>query len=98
METPDGERYWSRYDYQTITPIDGYTTLDGFTDESGVINPDMPRARLNVSFVDQGERTLVTTIVNYGSAEDLQKVIAMGMEQGMTSTMERLDELLERLR
>ena len=98
METPDGQKYWSRYDYQTITPIDGYTTLDGFTDESGVINPDMPRAKLNVSFVDQGERTLVTTVVNYGSAEDLQKVIAMGMEQGMTSTMERLDELLERLR
>ena len=98
MITPDNQKFWNRLDYKTITPIDGYTTLDGFTDESGVINPDMPRAKLNVSFVDQGERTLVTTVVNYGSAEDLQKVIAMGMEQGMTSTLERLDELLERLR
>ena len=97
METPDGETYWSRYDYQTITPIDGYTTLDGFTDESGVINPDMPRGKLDVAFVDQGERTLVTTVVHYASAEDLQKVIAMGMKEGMTSTLERLDELLERL-
>ena len=97
MVTPDGETYWSRYDYQTITPIDGYAALDGFTDESGAINPDMPRSKLNVAFVDQGERTLVTTVVDYASAEDLQKVIAMGMKEGTTSTLERLDELLERL-
>jgi hypothetical protein len=37
----------------------------------------------------------VTTVVHYASAEDLQKVIGMSMEGGMTSTLERLDELFE---
>lgn len=95
MLTPDGETYWSRYDYQTITPIDGYTALDGFSDEAGEINPDMPRSKMDVAFTDQSERTLVTTVVHYASPEDLQKVIAMGMKEGLTSTLERLDELLE---
>jgi hypothetical protein len=36
----------------------------------------------------------VTTVILYSSAEDVQKVIDMGMKDGMTSTLERLDELL----
>ena len=98
MLTPDGQTYWSRFDYQTIDPIDRYTALDGFSDESGGINPDMPRSNMNVSFVDQGERTLVTSVVLYASVDDLQKAVGMGMKEGITSTQGRLDELLERLR
>jgi len=33
-------------------------------------------------------------VVLYNSPEDVQKVIDMGLKDGMTSTMERLDELL----
>ncbi len=94
MITPDGQSFWSRLDYQTINPIDGYTALDGFSDEAGVVNPDMPRARWDVAFTDAKERTLVTTVVVYSSAEDVQKVIDMGLKEGMASTLERLDELL----
>jgi uncharacterized protein YndB with AHSA1/START domain len=94
MITPDGQAFWSRLDYQTINPIDGYTALDGFSDEAGIVNPDMPRARWDVAFADAKERTLVTTVVVYNSAEDVQKVIDMGLKEGMTSTLERLDELL----
>ena len=94
MITPDGQSFWSRIDYQTISPIDGYTALDGFSDEAGVVNPDMPRSRWEVTFTDANERTLVTTVVTYNSAEDVQKVVDMGMKEGMTSTLERLDELL----
>jgi hypothetical protein len=36
----------------------------------------------------------VETIVKYDSLNDLKTVINMGMEQGMLSTMEKLDELL----
>jgi uncharacterized protein YndB with AHSA1/START domain len=94
MITPDDQKYWSRVDYQTIDPIDGYTAQDGFCDEAGVVNPDMPRSRWDVAFTDENRRTLVTTVVHYASAESLQAVIDMGIKDGMTSTLERLDELL----
>lgn len=97
MVMPDGQEFWGRMDYQTIRPIDGYTLLDGFCDETGTLSPDMPRARWDVSFKDAGARTLVETVVAYGSAAELEQVIAMGMEAGMTSTLERLDELLSTL-
>ena len=94
MITPDGQQFWGRMDYQTIDPIDGYTLLDGFCDDTGALNRDMPQARWEVSFQTAAGRTLVQTIVAYNSAEALEKVIAMGMKEGMTSTLERLDELL----
>jgi len=70
------------------------TALDGFCDEGGIINPELPRARWNVSFTDVRERTLVTTLVSYKSPEDVQKAIDMGLKDGLASTLERLDELL----
>ena len=94
MVTPDGHHFWNRLDYGTIDPIDGYTAKDGFCDEAGTVNPGMPRSDWTVTFAEMSDRTLVTTVVRYASPEDLQKVIDMGLEGGMASTMERLDELL----
>lgn len=94
MITPDGQTFWSRLDYLAIHPIDDYAALDGFADETGQVNPDLPRSRWEVSFTDAHERTLVTTIVQYNSADDVQKAIDMGLKDGLASTLERLDELL----
>ncbi|AYB35338.1 SRPBCC family protein [Chryseolinea soli] len=94
MVEPSGSEYWGRLDYLKIRPIDNYTALDGFSDASGNINPDLPRAQWDVSFQDLAKHALVQTIVTYKSLADLETVIKMGMEQGMTSTLERLDDLL----
>jgi uncharacterized protein YndB with AHSA1/START domain len=94
MVMPDGQAFWSRQDYQTIKPIDGFVALDAFSDETGAVNPDLPRASWDVGFTEVQTRTLVTTIVQYSSAEDVQKVIDMGLKDGLASTLERLDELL----
>jgi uncharacterized protein YndB with AHSA1/START domain len=94
MITPDGQKFWNRLDYKTIKPIDGYTAQDGFCDEAGSVNPEMPGSQWDVSFSDEKARTLVTTLVNYASVESLQAAIKMGLKDGMTSTLERLDDLL----
>lgn len=54
----------------------------------------MPRAKWAVTFTDKGENTIVETVVTYASLNDLETVINMGMQTGMTSTLEKLDELL----
>ncbi len=95
MLMPDGQAFWNRQDFRTINPIDRYAALDAFCDEAGTVNPDMPRAQWEVTFADAtGGKTLVTTVVQYNSPEDVQKVIDMGMKDGLASTLERLDELL----
>lgn len=94
MVDPSGTEYWGYTEYLTIDPIDNYTTRDAFSDETGKINSDLPTANWNVTFTDKDGNSLVHTVVTYPSLEGLEKVIEMGMQEGMTSTLERLDELL----
>lgn len=97
MIDPNGAEYWGWVDYKTIAPRENYTSTDAFSDESGAINPNLPRADWKVTFLDEGDHARVVTVVTYASPEDLQKVIDMGMKDGLASTLERLDELLVRL-
>lgn len=97
MIMPDGTEYWSRQDYVSIQPIEHYTARDGFTDETGEVNPALPQSDQDLTFMELGDHTLVQTIVTYQSLNDLEKVIEMGMQEGLTSTLERLDELLPTL-
>jgi uncharacterized protein YndB with AHSA1/START domain len=98
MVAPDGKEHWGRTDYLKINPIKNYTALDGFCDEHGNLNPDLPRANWNVTFQDFGQNTLVQTVVTYKSLADLETVINMGMKEGLTATLENLDDLLVELR
>lgn len=97
MVDPDGKEYWGRMDYLKINPIENYTALDAFCDEKGNLNPDLPRANWLATFKDQGEQSLVQTVVTYKSLADLEAVIQMGMKEGLIATLERLDVLLEKL-
>ena len=94
MIDPAGQEYWGLMNYLTIRPIEGYTGVDGFCDESANLDPNLPQATWDVSFIDMAQHSLVQTIVTYNSLADLEKVIAMGMQEGLSSTLECLDELL----
>ncbi|MBS1681279.1 MAG: SRPBCC domain-containing protein [Bacteroidetes bacterium] len=94
MVEPNGNEYWGYTTYRKIKPVDFYTASDAFSNEAGKINADMPRAEWLVTFTDRAENTLVETVVTYASLSDLEKVIQMGMEQGMMATLEKLDKLL----
>lgn len=98
MIAEDGTEYWGIVRYDTIDPIDGYTTTDFFSDPSGTPNEDLPASSWVVRFTEDGaDATLVHSRITYASPEDLQTVIDMGMEEGMASTFEKLDETLASL-
>lgn len=97
MVEPSGTAHWGLTEYVKIKPMDYYTTLDAFSNEEGEINTQFPRAKWKVTFTDKGEHALVETVVTYNSLADLEAVIQMGMEQGLKSTLERLDVLLAKL-
>ena len=94
MIEPNGTAYWGRMDYLKIKPIEYYSALDAFCDENGNFNPELPRATWDVSFTELGENALVQSVVTYRSLADLEAVIQMGVKDGMTLTLEKLDDLL----
>jgi uncharacterized protein YndB with AHSA1/START domain len=98
MIDPDGTEYWGYTEYYDVHPIDYYRTIDYFSNNEGTINKELPSANWKISFTDKNENTTVTTVVTYSSLEDLETIINMGMKDGMISTLEKLDELLSKLK
>lgn len=94
MVEPNGIEHWSITEYLEIRPTNYFTTSDAFCNEKGEINPKYPRAKGKITFVDKGKITITETVITYSSLADVEAVIQMGMKDGLTSTLERLDDLL----
>jgi uncharacterized protein YndB with AHSA1/START domain len=84
--------------YEKIKEPELLVYKDYFVDASGKIQENMPVTVTTIHFEDHGDKTIVKMIGKYETAEDLQKVVDMGMEQGLVETLEKLDKVLEGLK
>ena len=96
MVGPEGERHWARMDYLAVDPLKSFDVQDSFADENGVINRDMPVSKGRSSFTKTAKGTRVDFKLIYSTEEQLQKIVEMGFEQGITQCMDQLDALLEK--
>jgi uncharacterized protein YndB with AHSA1/START domain len=65
--------------------------------DPGTVGDDFPRndAIVTVTFVPNGDRTTVTTLVDFGSKQARDAAVATGMTDGMEQSYQLLDRLLE---
>ncbi|HRH69156.1 MAG TPA: SRPBCC domain-containing protein [Flavobacteriales bacterium] len=94
MQGPEGDRHHCFFDYTSVNPKTSFSGTDGFCDEQGVINTEMPRMKWTSDFSEHLGGTLVRVRIDFDSAEDLQKIISMGFKEGFTMGLEQLDALL----
>lgn len=94
MQGPEGDRHHCFFDYTSVKPKTSFSGTDGFCDEQGVINTEMPRMTWTSSFSESDGRTLVSIRIDLDSAEDLEKIITMGFKEGFTQGLDQLDALL----
>ena len=92
MVGPEGEKHWSKAEYQTIVPQKSFSGLDGFCDENGNINPDMPRSRWYNRFEEDGDGTKVIVEITFEKEGDLEKTLEMGFEQGFATGLQQLED------
>lgn len=94
MVGPEGEEHWALANYKTIDPKKRFSALDGFADAEGVVNPEMPQSKWEVSFTPKDEVTLVENLITFDDLAQLETTIQMGFKEGLTMAMEGLDALL----
>jgi uncharacterized protein YndB with AHSA1/START domain len=94
MEGPDGTRHYCKVDYKTIVPNKSFSGFDGFCDEHGETNTDLPGMDWKVVFTAVGDTTKVDVDVTFASEEDLNKIVEMGFKEGFAAAHTNLDELL----
>ncbi len=95
MVGPENEKHWSKTDFEKIKPLEQIIWQDAFSDEDGNIDPSMPHSRWTIGFAESKGITAVDIILQPNSPAELDKLITMGFEDGITMTLTYLGELLK---
>lgn len=96
MVGPENERHWARMNYLGIDNLKRIEIEDVFCDENGTVNKDMPVSTGELVFTKTGNGTKVAFNMTYPTEQDLQKIVEMGFEQGISICFDQLDELLKK--
>ncbi|MFD3310616.1 SRPBCC domain-containing protein [Streptomyces sp. NPDC058694] len=95
MTGPEGDKH---HGWWRVVAVDSPHRLefeDGFADDSGKPNPDMPTMTVRVRLTADGEAaTLMTVESTFPTAEAMEQLVSMGMAEGMTAAMGQIDALL----
>ncbi|MBV6425422.1 MAG: hypothetical protein NAOJABEB_03240 [Steroidobacteraceae bacterium] len=97
MVGPQQERHWGRMNYLAIDLHRRIDIEDVFCDDQGRADPDLPTSRGHMTFVATSTGTRVDFEMRYQTEAELQKIIEMGFEQGITVCLEQLATLLARV-
>jgi uncharacterized protein YndB with AHSA1/START domain len=94
MTGPDGDVSRGFWEWVAVDELARFEVRDGFANPDGSENSQMPSMRMVFSFqaTDTGSR--VTTTTYFNSAAELEQLLGMGMEEGMTAAMGQMDDVL----
>jgi uncharacterized protein YndB with AHSA1/START domain len=95
MTGPGGDQPRGFWDILEVDPPHRLVFRDGFANDDGTPNRDMPgtSALVTIEPIDAG-RTRMSIESRFPSAEAMQKLVAMGMEAGIQQAVGQIDAIL----
>jgi uncharacterized protein YndB with AHSA1/START domain len=94
MTGPEGEKSRGWWKFTAIEAPHRLEFDDGFADENGEPVADMGTSHAVVTLENVGGRTRMTTLSTFESAEQLEQMLALGMEEGLKEAMGQIDGVL----
>jgi len=94
MTGPDGEKYFGGWNVTAVEEPHRFTFEDFFADADFAPVADLPVSSAEFRFEPSGSGTRATFTTVYATAEALQQVLDMGMEEGATQATNQIDALL----
>jgi uncharacterized protein YndB with AHSA1/START domain len=95
MTGPEGDKHAG---WWKVVSVDAPTSIeieDGFADDSGTPNPDMPVTTMRVSLEPEGEGcTTMRVVTQFESLADMERLVAMGMVEGIKEAASQIPALL----
>lgn len=94
MTGPEGDKYrgWWR-----VATVDAPTSLeftDGFADQDGVPNADMPTTATRVMLTERDGGTRMEMLSVFDTRDQMEQLMKMGMEDGLREAAGQMDGLL----
>jgi uncharacterized protein YndB with AHSA1/START domain len=94
MTGPEGDQphgYWKVLEVEAPRRL---VVEDGFADENGAPNPDLPTTVMRVEITDRPGGVTMAISTRFPSSEAMQQMIDMGMEEGIREAAGQIDEIL----
>ena len=96
MTGPEGDKSRGWWKFTAITAPTHLEFDDGFADEHGHPMDELGTTHGVVTLEEIDGGTRMTTVSSFESLDQLEKMIAMGMEEGIKEAMGQIDTVLER--
>jgi uncharacterized protein YndB with AHSA1/START domain len=94
MTGPDGERSRGYWEFLAVDPGRSFEVRDGFTEPGGDPDGALPSMRMVYVFEETEAGSRLTTTTYFASVDELEQLLSMGMEEGLTAAMGQIDEVV----
>jgi uncharacterized protein YndB with AHSA1/START domain len=95
MTGPEGDQPRGYWQIDEVEPPRRLVFRDGFANDDGTPNPELPTTigRVTIEAIGQGT-TRMTIQSTFPSTEALEQMLAMGMEEGLRTAVGQIDAIL----
>lgn len=94
MTGPDGTSAGGYWEFLVVDEGSRIEVLDGFADDDGSPNRDLPTVRTEFLFEATATGSRLTTVSHFASLDQLEQLVAMGMLEGLRAAMGQIDEVV----
>ena len=95
MTGPAGDQPKGWWEITEVEPPRRLAFRDGFANDDGTPNTDMPVNTVNVTIEERADgRTRMSIQSIYASTSAMEQQLAMGMEEGLTEAVGQIDAIL----
>lgn len=94
MTGPDGATSAGWWRFLSVEPGRHFEVEDGFANEDGSENREMPSMRMRYTFEPTPTGSQFTSVTHFPSLAAMEELVKMGMMEGLQSALGQLDAVL----
>jgi uncharacterized protein YndB with AHSA1/START domain len=94
MTGPEGDKHAGWWRVIAVDAPHYLEVEDGFADDSGEPNPNMPTCFMRMTVEADGAQTRLQTVTTFPSTEAMEQMVGMGMVEGITEAIQQIPAVL----
>lgn len=98
MTGPNGETSHGYWLFDRVEAPRMFEVRDGFANADGTANGELPGSRMQLIFEATASGSRFVAVSTFASLEAMERLLAMGMKEGLTEALSQMDEVLTDLR
>ena len=94
MTSPEGEKFHGWWEFIAVDPPRRLEVKDGFGDDTGKRNEDMPPGLRVVTLDERDGKTVMDITSHFTSLDAMNQLLDMGQEEGMVQALGQIEAIL----